>query len=174
MAKISSIDQVKNAKNKLRANVPAQISELASKLSQNNKSSSTNVDNMDEMSESGIILQKPYNPTDLKVVCDPTFERNLMAKLYNGSANGGIQVNNGKYNPRLVEGHIIPIVQINGYTVSSADIVSIDLDFTGFAPTIELEVNDSNGVIKSSANTGMNNMINIVITSAIEIGRAHV
>ena len=82
MAKISSIDQVKNAKNKLRANIPAQISELASKLSQNNKSSSTNVDNMDEMSESGIILQKPYNPTDLKVVCDPTFERNLMAKLY--------------------------------------------------------------------------------------------
>ena len=64
MTKISSIDQVKNAKNKLRANVPAQISELASKLSHNNKSSSTNVDNMDEMSESGIILQKPYNPTD--------------------------------------------------------------------------------------------------------------
>lgn len=168
MAKISSIDQVKNAKNKLRANIPAQISELASKLSQNNKSSSANVDNMDEMSESGIILQKPYNPTDLKVVCDPTFERNLMAKLYNESANGGIQVNNGKYNPLLVEGHIIPIVQINGYNVSSADIVSIDLDFTGFAPTIELEVNDSNGVIKSSANTGMNNMINIVITSAID------
>lgn len=49
MAKISSIDQVKNAKSKLRANVPAQISELASKLSQNNKSSSTNVDNMSEM-----------------------------------------------------------------------------------------------------------------------------
>ena len=130
--------------------------------------SSNITNNVSEISESGIILKQPYNPTDLKVIVDPAFERNSMIKLYNESSNGGAPIDNGKWNPLLVDGCIVPVVQVNGYNVATDNIIYIDLDFTGFSPTKELEINDENGIIRSSANTGMNNMINIVITSPVD------
>lgn len=58
---------------------------------------------------------------------------------------------------------LYPLIRIDQYTLEDQNIKSFTLDYTGFMPTLELYVNDWNGMIKFSGTPGMNNQITIVI-----------
>lgn len=60
-------------------------------------------------------------------------------------------------------GILYPLVRIDQYTLEDENIKSFILDYTGFMPTLELYVNDWNGLIKFSGTPGMNNQITMVI-----------
>lgn len=63
-------------------------------------------------------------------------------------------------------GIIYPLIRIDQTTLEDQNIISFKLDYTGFLPTLELYVNDWNGVIRFNGSPGMNNCITLVIIPA--------
>ena len=56
-----------------------------------------------------------------------------------------------------------PLIRIDQYTLEDDDIQLFILDYRGFIPTLELQVNDYNGIIEYNVSPGMNNQITVVI-----------
>ena len=119
-----------------------------------------------------IEIVQPTNPTDPKVIFDPSFGFSPIVVPYYPSDNDPKveSVGQGKLsqNPLKIDAIRIPLIKLNNKVIQQNFILDFVLSFSGFLPKIHLVIDDLDGQIQSSDVPGMDNIITVVLTSPIE------
>jgi len=119
-----------------------------------------------------IEIVQPTNPTDPKVIFDPSFGFSPIVVPYYPSDNDPKveSVGQGKLsqNPLKIDAIRIPLIKLNNKVIQQNFILDFILSFSEFLPKIHLVIDDLNGQIQSSDVPGMDNIITVVLTSPVE------
>ena len=115
---------------------------------------------------------KEKNITDPIVAHDPTLKIEGIAKLYSNQHKVEMEDNelstNNEYDALLTDGIMYPLVVINNRNISNNDILSFQLDYTDFVPTIKLIIHDLHETEQKINSTQMSGLIRVAMISPVD------
>ena len=112
------------------------------------------------------IIKEPYNPLDPKVVLDPKFFKPYIVKQFEDTTGHNIREEE-QPNTLKDDAINIPVIKLNNIILKDNNIDYVQINYNGFVPTIHLSVKDSQDFIKICDTPGLDNYINVAITSEV-------
>lgn len=109
--------------------------------------------------ENELLLEKPYNPTDLIVQFDPAIEKPIVAQPYVSEEDNENMV----YESTKTDGFDVPIVLLNQQVLQSQFINSLEINYWGFTPTLEIIVDDPKEDIQYIGSPGLKNFVAVIL-----------
>jgi len=122
-------------------------------------------------SDDSIKISSPVNPLDPVVSFDPDYGFSKIAVPYShGSEDESIEPNGdvNTINPLKVDAIKMPLVKLNNKVLVNNTIEYMDISIIEFLPKITLTVQDINGNIQATDVPGMNNIITVILTAAVD------
>lgn len=122
-------------------------------------------------SDDSIKISSPVNPLDPVVNFDPEYGFSQIAIPYShGSENESIEPdgNTNTINPLKIDAIRIPLIKLNNKVLVNTNIEYMDISIIDFLPKITLTVQDINGNIQATDVPGMNNIITVILTAAVD------
>ena len=141
-----------------------EINESLENLGKEFSKSLTNTESVD--------IVEPINPTDPKVVFDPSYGfSNIVVPYYPADNNPNV-TNNGQgklgQDPLKIDAIRIPLIKLNNKVINQANILDCIITFNDFLPKVKLTIDDLNGSIQATDIPGMDNVITIILTAPVE------
>ena len=112
------------------------------------------------------LIKEPYNPLDPIVVFDPEFAKRIVVKNFEDVQNKNPQMSE-QSNALKDDAINIPVVKINNVLMNDNQLDSLTINYDYFLPTIHVSVKDDTGFIKTCDTPGLDNFIEVIITSEI-------
>lgn len=112
------------------------------------------------------LIKEPYNPLDPIVVFDPTFQKRYVLKQYEDIENHNPSISD-QTNSLKDDAINIPVVKVNNVLLNDSQFDSLVINYDYFLPTIHVSVKDDEGFIKTCDTPGLDNFIEVIITSEV-------
>jgi hypothetical protein len=113
------------------------------------------------------LLKEPYNPTDPIVVFDPEYSNGTVVKIFDDVNSKGNFSPQGAVSAVKDDAINIPVVKMNNTILKDNQIDFVKIFYEGFLPKIKLSVKDDDSLVRTMDMPGMDNEIQVVITSEI-------
>jgi hypothetical protein len=113
------------------------------------------------------LLKEPYNPTDPIVVFDPEYSNGTVVKIFDDVNSKGNFSPQGAVSAVKDDAINIPVVKMNNTILKDNQIDFVKIFYEGFMPKIKLSVKDDDSLVRTMDMPGMDNEIQVVITSEI-------
>lgn len=117
-------------------------------------------------------IKEPVNPTDPKVVFDPSYGFSAVVTPYFAEDDNPdtktFEREKLSQNVLKVDAIRVPLIKLNNKVIQVQHILDFRLSFKEFLPKLYLVIEDLNGTIQSSDVPGMNNIITVILTAPVE------
>ena len=112
------------------------------------------------------LLKEPFNPTDPVVIIDPEYSNGTIAKIFDDVTKSGESPQSAVSSVKD-DAINIPVIKMNNTILRDNQIDFLRIYYNDFLPAIKLSVKDSDNLVKTMDTPGMDNEIQIIITSEI-------
>ena len=112
------------------------------------------------------------NRTDPKVCHDPSIKLEGIARIYSQESryisDDGDSPMNNRLDSLKTDGILYPLIMINNRNIEINEIVSMNIDYTKFLPTISLKIYDEQQNEQRIKSSQMSSIISVIMTSPID------